>query len=135
MKSAVAPFAQEVPPTALDEVVAQLNDAYIEKGTPMFMRTVLALFSGGFATFALLYCVQPMMPALSHEFSINAAQSSLVLSVSTATLAHSFAALFLNLFVFCKLIFRKHSFNFLVLLFTLWPVLSRKKPQTVRRSK
>ncbi|WP_420220219.1 MFS transporter [Pseudomonas orientalis] len=68
-------------------MVAQLNDAYIEKGTPMFMRTVLALFSGGFATFALLYCVQPMMPALSHEFSINAAQSSLILSVATAMLA------------------------------------------------
>ncbi len=87
VNSAVAPLAQEVPPTALDEVVAQLNDAYIEKGTPMFMRTVLALFSGGFATFALLYCVQPMMPALSHEFSINAAQSSLILSVATAMLA------------------------------------------------
>jgi YNFM family putative membrane transporter len=51
------------------------------------MRTVLALFSGGFATFALLYCVQPMMPLLSHEFAINAAQSSLILSVSTAMLA------------------------------------------------
>jgi YNFM family putative membrane transporter len=87
VKSAVAPFAQEVPPTALDEVVAQLNEQYIEKGTPMFMRTVLALFSGGFATFALLYCVQPMMPALSHEFSINAAQSSLILSVATGMLA------------------------------------------------
>ncbi|WP_251029303.1 MFS transporter [Pseudomonas fluorescens] len=71
----------------MDEVVAQLNEQYIEKGTPMFMRTVLALFSGGFATFALLYCVQPMMPALSHEFSINAAQSSLILSVATAMLA------------------------------------------------
>ncbi|WP_371315740.1 MULTISPECIES: MFS transporter [unclassified Pseudomonas] len=68
-------------------MVAQLNEQYIEKGTPMFMRTVLALFSGGFATFALLYCVQPMMPALSHEFSINAAQSSLILSVATGMLA------------------------------------------------
>jgi len=87
VKSAVAAHAQEAPPTALDEVVAQLNDGYIEKGTPMFMRTVLALFSGGFATFALLYCVQPMMPALSHEFSINAAQSSLILSIATAMLA------------------------------------------------
>ncbi len=87
MKSAVAPLAHEVPPTALDEGVAQPSDAYIEKGTPMFMRTVLALFCGGFATFALLYCVQPMMPALSHEFSINAAQSSLILSVATAMLA------------------------------------------------
>ncbi|WP_426142390.1 MFS transporter [Pseudomonas sp. DWP3-1-2] len=66
---------------------AALGDTYIEKGTPMFMRTVLALFAGGFATFALLYCVQPMMPVLSREFAINAAQSSLILSVSTATLA------------------------------------------------
>ncbi|HGY9623823.1 TPA: MFS transporter [Pseudomonas putida] len=64
-----------------------LNDVWIEKGTPAFIKTVLALFSGGFATFALLYCVQPMMPLLSQEFSINAAQSSLVLSVSTAMLA------------------------------------------------
>ncbi|WP_235436938.1 MULTISPECIES: MFS transporter [Pseudomonas] len=76
-----------MPSTPLDEVVAQLNEAYIEKGTPLFMRTVLALFSGGFATFALLYCVQPMMPLLSTEFSINAAQSSLILSVATAMLA------------------------------------------------
>nr|WP_189656866.1 MFS transporter [Pseudomonas sp. BW16M2] len=64
-----------------------VNDIWIEKGSPAFMKTVLALFSGGFATFALLYCVQPMMPLLSQEFSINAAQSSLVLSVSTAMLA------------------------------------------------
>ncbi|MBF0639935.1 MFS transporter [Pseudomonas protegens] len=85
--AAVAPSAEEPPATPLDEVVAQLNEAYIEKGTPMFMRTVLALFSGGFATFALLYCVQPMMPLLSRDFSINAAQSSLILSVATGMLA------------------------------------------------
>ncbi|WP_371850649.1 MFS transporter [Pseudomonas sp. Irchel s3b6] len=76
-----------MPPAVLDDGVAQLNEVYIEKGTPMFMRTVLALFSGGFATFALLYCVQPMMPLFSHEFSINAAQSSLILSVATGMLA------------------------------------------------
>lgn len=87
VKTAVAPLAHTLPSTPLDEVVAQLNEVYIEKGTPMFMRTVLALFSGGFATFALLYCVQPMMPLLSREFSINAAQSSLILSVSTGMLA------------------------------------------------
>jgi YNFM family putative membrane transporter len=69
------------------EAAIPLGDTYIEKDTPAFIRTVLALFSGGFATFALLYCVQPMMPVLSREFSINAAQSSLILSVSTAMLA------------------------------------------------
>ena len=68
-------------------VAIPLGDSYIEKDTPAFIRTVLALFSGGFATFSLLYCVQPMMPMLSREFSINAAQSSLILSVATAMLA------------------------------------------------
>ncbi len=84
MNSAVATCATTTPPVM---AAAALGDTYIEKGTPMFMRTVLALFAGGFATFALLYCVQPMMPVLSREFAINAAQSSLILSVSTATLA------------------------------------------------
>ncbi|WP_009396836.1 MFS transporter [Pseudomonas bharatica] len=69
------------------DIAAPLKDTWIEKGTPAFMRTVLALFCGGFATFALLYCVQPMMPLLSRDFAINAAQSSLVLSVSTGLLA------------------------------------------------
>src|SRR5476649_1107434 len=87
VKTAVAPLAHEVPPAAVDDHVSELKEIYIEKGTPMFMRTVLALFSGGFATFALLYCVQPMMPLLSKEFSINAAQSSLILSVATGMLA------------------------------------------------
>jgi len=87
VKTAVAPLTHDLPPAAQDDGVAELNDIYIEKGTPSFMRTVLALFCGGFATFALLYCVQPMMPLLSREFSINAAQSSLILSVATGMLA------------------------------------------------
>nr|WP_275300543.1 MFS transporter [Pseudomonas sp. AF32] len=87
VKTVVAPLAHEIPPRIQDEVAAELKDIYIEKGTAMFMHTVLALFCGGFATFALLYCVQPMMPLLSSEFSINAAQSSLILSVATGLLA------------------------------------------------
>lgn len=84
MNTAAAPAASE---SEMIEAAIPLGDTYIEKDTPAFIRTVLALFSGGFATFALLYCVQPMMPVLSREFSINAAQSSLILSVSTAMLA------------------------------------------------
>ncbi|SDS14332.1 MFS transporter [Pseudomonas granadensis] len=87
MKTAVAPLAHEVPPAAAEDALTELQDIFIEKGTPAFMRTVLALFCGGFATFALLYCVQPMMPLLSHEYGINAAQSSLILSVATGMLA------------------------------------------------
>lgn len=61
--------------------------AYIEKGTRLFRRTNWALFAGGFATFALLYCVQPMLPVFSAAFALSAAQSSLALSISTVTLA------------------------------------------------
>ena len=61
----------------------------IAAGTPDFKRTNRALFFGGFSCFALLYCVQPLMPVLAREFTLSAAQSSWALSVSTAALAIS----------------------------------------------
>ncbi len=82
MKAAIA-----TPPAHADDIADVVREAFIEKGTPLFVRTVLAMFCGGFATFALLYCVQPMMPILSQEFVITPAQSSLILSVSTGMLA------------------------------------------------
>ncbi|MDB6144094.1 MAG: putative transport-related rane protein [Pseudomonas sp.] len=90
MKTATAPLPHtRVAPDHQQtvDVPAALAEIFTEKGTPRFMRTVLSLFSGGFATFALLYCVQPLMPVLSHDYSINAAQSSLILSVATGMLA------------------------------------------------
>lgn len=59
----------------------------IRAGTPAFRRTNRALFLGGFSTFGLLYCVQPLMPLFSDEFHLTPAQSSWSLSVSTAALA------------------------------------------------
>jgi hypothetical protein len=38
------------------------------------MRVTLALFSAGLATFALLYCVQPILPVLSSEFGVSRQQ-------------------------------------------------------------
>ncbi|MDH4556784.1 MFS transporter [Pseudomonas sp. BN417] len=91
LKTEDEPAFSEAAREAAELPDAAANDpelpTYIRKGTPQFMRTSLALFSGGFATFALLYCIQPMMPVLSKAFSITAAQSSLALSVSTAMLA------------------------------------------------
>ncbi len=49
----------------------------------------MALFLAGFATFSLLYCVQPLLPEFASEFHIGAAQSSLALSMSTGFLAFS----------------------------------------------
>ena len=63
--------------------------AAIARGTAEFRRTNRALFFGGFSTFALLYCIQPLMPLLSHEFALSAAQGSWSLSISTAALALS----------------------------------------------
>lgn len=74
-------------PAVTETLPGEGQPAFIEKGTPQFVRTSLALFAGGFATFALLYCVQPLMPILSQDFGLNAAQSSLVLSSSTIMLA------------------------------------------------
>ena len=62
-------------------------DNLIHHGTPEFRRTNLALFSAGFATFALLYCVQPLMPVFAREFQISAAQSSLSLSLTSGLIA------------------------------------------------
>jgi len=62
---------------------------YIVKGTPEFRRTNLALFSAGFSTFALLYCVQPLLPVFSREFGVSAAAASLALSSTTVLLAAS----------------------------------------------
>jgi YNFM family putative membrane transporter len=59
----------------------------IHHGTPEFRRTNLALFSAGFATFAMLYCVQPLLPVFSREFHVSAAASSLSMSLSTGTVA------------------------------------------------
>jgi len=61
--------------------------ARIEKGTDAFRRTNWALFLGGFISFSLLYCVQPLMPVLSQAFAVSATQSSLPLSIATLTLA------------------------------------------------
>lgn len=62
---------------------------YIQKGTPEAHKTNIAFFAGGFATFAILYCTQPILPELSKEFNISPATASLSLSVATVSMAIS----------------------------------------------
>nr|WP_029006867.1 MFS transporter [Azospirillum halopraeferens] len=62
---------------------------YLRAGTREFLRARVSLFLAGFATFATLYCVQPLMPAFAVEFAVSPAESSLALSLSTGTLAFS----------------------------------------------
>jgi len=64
-----------------------IEKKYIKKGTKKFNRLILALFSGGFSTFSILYCVQSILPVFSKQFHLTPAQSSLSLSSSTAMMA------------------------------------------------
>jgi len=58
-------------------------------GSPAFRRINRAMLFGGFSTFALLYCVQPLMPVLAQQFALTPAHSSWVLSIATLALAVS----------------------------------------------
>ncbi len=62
------------------------------RGEARFWRVSVALFLGGFATFALLYCVQPLMPSFARTFSISPAAASLSLSAATGVLAFAMFA-------------------------------------------
>ena len=57
----------QTPGPTIQAAEAALEDvaAFIERGTPAFLRTNLALFAAGFAPFELIYCVQPLMPVFS----------------------------------------------------------------------
>src|SRR5580700_4631023 len=59
----------------------------ISRGEARFWRVSVGLFLGGVATFAVLYCVQPMMPGFARAFSISPAAASLSLSAATGVLA------------------------------------------------
>lgn len=48
-----------------------------------------AMLCCGFSAFALLYCVQPLMPEMAGQFALTPAQSSWPLSITTITLALS----------------------------------------------
>ena len=79
--------ADTVPANDVSDIIAPQPNQFIKRGTPQFIRVTLALFSAGLATFALLYCVQPILPVLSSEFGVSPASSSISLSISTAMLA------------------------------------------------
>jgi YNFM family putative membrane transporter len=98
-------------------------------GTAVFRRVSGALFLAGFASFSLLYCVQPILPLLARDFAVGAAESSLALSLSTG---------FLGLAILCAAalsegvgrrglmlvsLLAAASLNLLAALATSWPAL------------
>jgi YNFM family putative membrane transporter len=61
--------------------------SHLEAGTPAFRRAVLGMFFGGFASFAMLYGTQPLLPLLGEEFALSPSTASLSVATGTAALA------------------------------------------------
>ncbi len=74
-------------PTILRFEAPAGDPTLIGRGGARFWRVNFGLFLGSFATFALLYCVQPLMPLFTRAFSISPAAASLSLSAATGVLA------------------------------------------------
>ena len=73
---------------ALEYMLAMVTqDSHLRRGSAGYRRATLALFCAGFATFALLYCIQPLLPLLAKHYAVSAASSSLALSLTTLSLA------------------------------------------------
>lgn len=64
-----------------------LSAAALPADTTATGRIRLALFLAGFATFSLLYSVQPVLPEFARTFGVDAATASLPLSLATGALA------------------------------------------------
>ena len=62
----------------------------IVHGTAAYRRMCVALLMAGFSTFALMYDVQPLLPLFTTQFGVNAATSSLAVSLTTGTMALAF---------------------------------------------
>jgi YNFM family putative membrane transporter len=55
-------------------------------GDPAYRRITVALFLAGLATFALVYCTQPLLPLLADAFDITPAAATLSVSVTTLSM-------------------------------------------------
>jgi YNFM family putative membrane transporter len=72
------------------QVVQQTAPDLIVHGTPAYRRVSVALLIVGFSTFALMYDVQPLLPLFTAQFGVDAATSSLAVSLTTGTMALAF---------------------------------------------
>lgn len=61
--------------------------AGVKPGSRAYRRISLGMFLAGFATFSLLYCVQPLLALLARTFQVTPLESSLALSLTTGFLA------------------------------------------------
>lgn len=84
-------FLEGAPAPSVDaaQPASAAGVGWIARGTAEYRRAGLALFLAGFASFSLIYCVQPLLPAFAYSFGLTPAESSLALSLTTGLLAFS----------------------------------------------
>lgn len=75
------------PATPVSFRPAPVSPERLRAGTPEYRRASWALFLGGFATFSLLYNLQPLMPMLAEAFGLTPAVASGAVSAATIALA------------------------------------------------
>ena len=79
------------PETTIEEIetlaLAGSTDLFLRARTPAYRKVTLALVAAEFSTYALLYCVQPLLPVFSQDLGVSPSVSSLSLSVTTGMLA------------------------------------------------
>lgn len=63
------------------------TDLFLRARTRGYRRVTAALVAAGFSTYALLYCVQPLLPVFSTDLGVSPTVSSLSLSLTTTALA------------------------------------------------
>ena len=63
------------------------HDSRPRAGTARYRRTVIALVAAAVATFAQLWSVQPILPAIATSFDTSAAQAALTVSLATGGMA------------------------------------------------
>ncbi|HZC06376.1 MAG TPA: MFS transporter [Ktedonobacterales bacterium] len=61
--------------------------SYLRRGSVAFRRANLAMFLAGCGIFSILYCTQPVLPDLSHQFALSPVMASLSVSLPTAGMA------------------------------------------------
>lgn len=76
-------------PNQVTPASANTSNSWIRQGTSEYRRACFALFLAGFASFSLIYCVQPLLPEFAKSYAVSPAESSLALSLTTALLAFS----------------------------------------------
>lgn len=85
--SVLSPATADPATKATSSAKEQVRPDHVHAGTAEFRRTAFGVFVGGFATFAMLYGFQPLLPQFSAEFGLSPAQASGIMSFATGALA------------------------------------------------